>query len=269
MNIIITKSFVHPITEAYIDKIVSVGGDVTDLNSVNKFVVELSRIIDPSLWVCWPLRSSQNIGTGTSAFSLGGLGNYTGTLVNGPTWGVDGVTFIASPTNSAITVPTTVNLGSFSIMAVFKHSNFATETFVPQSWDSTGGGLNGPYIQCDSSSGHTRSYTLQTGVNLTSPPYVLEGPPTTFQALSYGGTASTGNRFQYDKVNGLGTIILNGGTNNFTSANSFRLGNKNGVTGNGSGTVAFGFYTVIDIRNFVVQIHEIYKRTLGRGLGLA
>jgi hypothetical protein len=47
-----------------------------------------------SLWssmVCWPLLSSQNAGTGTVVYSLGGLGVYDGTLVNGPTWGADGV----------------------------------------------------------------------------------------------------------------------------------------------------------------------------------
>lgn len=46
------------------------------------------------LWdsmVCWPLRKSQNAGTGTSAYSLGGLASHTGTLTNGPTWGPDGV----------------------------------------------------------------------------------------------------------------------------------------------------------------------------------
>jgi hypothetical protein len=51
---------------------------------------------DLGLWnsmVCWPLRSSQNYGSGTTAFSLGGLGTFNGALTNGPTWGVSGVTF--------------------------------------------------------------------------------------------------------------------------------------------------------------------------------
>jgi hypothetical protein len=50
---------------------------------------------DLGLWnsmVCWPLRSSQNYGSGTTAFSLGGLGTFNGTLTNGPTWGADGIT---------------------------------------------------------------------------------------------------------------------------------------------------------------------------------
>jgi len=48
---------------------------------------------DLGVWnsmVCWPLRSTQNTGTNT-AFSLGGLGIYNGSLVNGPTWQNNGM----------------------------------------------------------------------------------------------------------------------------------------------------------------------------------
>jgi hypothetical protein len=51
---------------------------------------------DLGLWssmVCWPLRSSQNYGTGTTAFSLGGLGTFNGTLVNGAVMSASGVAF--------------------------------------------------------------------------------------------------------------------------------------------------------------------------------
>jgi hypothetical protein len=54
---------------------------------------------DLGLWnsmVCWPLRSSQNYGTGTTAYSLGGLGTFNGTLANGPSWGTDGITNAAT-----------------------------------------------------------------------------------------------------------------------------------------------------------------------------
>ena len=47
------------------------------------------------LWqnmVSWPLRSYQNAGTGSTAYSLGGLGTFNGTLVNSPTWGLSGIT---------------------------------------------------------------------------------------------------------------------------------------------------------------------------------
>jgi hypothetical protein len=64
----------------------------TDRAAINAFV---RGVKDLGLWesmVCWPLRSEQNAGTGTTAYSLGGLGTFDGTLTNGPTWGLDGVT---------------------------------------------------------------------------------------------------------------------------------------------------------------------------------
>jgi hypothetical protein len=65
----------------------------TDTASINTFVKGIKALGLWSSMVCWPLRSSQNAGSGTTAFSLGGLGTFNGTLVNGPTWGGDGITF--------------------------------------------------------------------------------------------------------------------------------------------------------------------------------
>jgi hypothetical protein len=64
----------------------------SDRAAVSAFV---RGVKDLGLWesmVCWPLRSEQNAGTGTTAYSLGGLGTFNGTLTNGPTWGADGLT---------------------------------------------------------------------------------------------------------------------------------------------------------------------------------
>lgn len=70
--------------------------DAAARTQLNGFVRGVKQL---GLWdsmVCWPLRSTQNAGTGTAAFSLGGLGTYVGTLVNGPTWGTAGITTTAS-----------------------------------------------------------------------------------------------------------------------------------------------------------------------------
>jgi hypothetical protein len=67
--------------------------DATAKSQISAFVVGIK---DLGLWsniVSWPLRSSQNKGSGTTAYSLGGLGTFDGTLTNGPTWGTDGITF--------------------------------------------------------------------------------------------------------------------------------------------------------------------------------
>jgi hypothetical protein len=81
----------------------------TDRAAVNYFVKGIKRLGLWSSMVCWPLRSTQNAGTGSTAYSLGGLGVYNGTLVNGPTWGVDGVDFSAATSQTktdALGLPT-------------------------------------------------------------------------------------------------------------------------------------------------------------------
>jgi len=74
--------------------------------------------------VCWPLRSAQNAGTGTVAYSLGGLGTFNGTLVNGPTWSASGVVFAA--TNRSIQIPDNVSLrDTRSALITFNSNNSA------------------------------------------------------------------------------------------------------------------------------------------------
>jgi hypothetical protein len=97
---------------------------------ISRFV---TGIKDLGLWssmVCWPLRSSQNAGTGTTAYSLGGLGTYNGTLTNGPTWGADGITF--DGTNDYIVTGAVPITGSNprSLFAVGK-SSFTPSTKPP------------------------------------------------------------------------------------------------------------------------------------------
>lgn len=61
-----------------------------NLKQINKFVIGIKKL---GLWdtmVCWPMRSIHNAGTGTTVYSLGGLGIYNGTMVNSPMWQPDG-----------------------------------------------------------------------------------------------------------------------------------------------------------------------------------
>ena len=68
----------------------------TDRAAINFFVKQIKNLGLWSSMVCWPLRSTQNAGTGSTAYSLGGLGTYNGTLVNGPTWGANGIIVTSS-----------------------------------------------------------------------------------------------------------------------------------------------------------------------------
>jgi hypothetical protein len=86
----------------------------TDVAALSAFVKGVKELGLWSSMVCWPLRSTQNAGTGTTAFSLGGLGTYNGTLVNGPTWGSDGID--TSPSTSYIEIPQNFLNGANSVV---------------------------------------------------------------------------------------------------------------------------------------------------------
>jgi hypothetical protein len=68
--------------------------DATAKTQINSFVKGIKDLGLYNNMVCWPLRSSQNAGTGTTAYSFrGGTWGLTmGRLVNSPSWGVDGIT---------------------------------------------------------------------------------------------------------------------------------------------------------------------------------
>jgi hypothetical protein len=95
----------------------------SDRTALSAFV---RGVKDLGLWesmVCWPLRSEQNAGTGTTAYSLGGLGTFNGTLTNGPTWGVDGITVAAG--NHRIITPFNYSTSLVSLMGVIRPDSAA------------------------------------------------------------------------------------------------------------------------------------------------
>jgi hypothetical protein len=92
---------------------VKAGSGVTilpeNLRQINKFVVGVKRL---GLWnsmVCYPMRSIHNAGTGSTVYSLGGLGVYNGTLVNSPSWNEKGI--IGNSTGS-------LSVGNFSLGSI-------------------------------------------------------------------------------------------------------------------------------------------------------
>jgi hypothetical protein len=91
--------------------------DATAKTQINSFVKGIKDLGLYNNMVCWPLRSSQNAGTGTTAYSLGGLGTYNGTLTNGPTWGEDGVNFVTASSTYIITstIPFSNSLSVFNV----------------------------------------------------------------------------------------------------------------------------------------------------------
>lgn len=114
----------------------------TDRRAISDFVRGVKGL---GLWdkcVCWPLRSAQNAGAANSdtVYSLGGLGTFNGTRVNGPTWEADGMQFATDATtnrNRMIDVPWST-VGGYDIRAnstVITVSNFGEVTGAGDNYD--------------------------------------------------------------------------------------------------------------------------------------
>ncbi len=260
------KSYTNPIAQSYFNKISGAGGDVIDKININAFVNQLSQIIDPSLWVAWPMRSTQNIGTGTTVYSLGGLANLNGTLINGPIWNIDGILFAASPSLNAMTVNMTVPPVAYSVIVVTKAATVSTGIY--QAWDATGGGLNGPWLGTNPS---TADRLQAEGFRGGSAGVAFLQPIFTNVRCSLMSSASLSTNINLSYINNSSSQSAEAaliGSGNFTSSSSLRFGGRNGITVNNENEISFALVSNSDLRLYHTQINNIYKNTIGQNLGL-
>jgi len=231
--------------------------DATAKGQINAFVKGIKDLGLYNSMLCWPLRSTQNSGTGTTAYSLGGLGTFDGTLTNGPTWGTDGITF--DGTNDRIALPNNsfgTGNSPMSAFCFFKPSSTAVKATL---W-STGNGfvgtdVMGPNINDGGNDVSAIAYTAS----------VIAASDTTMRSILCGNTS-------------LGFKGKNGGT-----VTSFVLGltlNKSGAScGIGCLTTPtqdffVGFISAVirfdqtPTTQLNSDVYTLYKNTLGTGLGL-
>jgi hypothetical protein len=209
------------------------------------------RVNDLGLWnsmVCWPLRSSQNAGVGLTAFSLGGLGRFDGTLTNGPTWNVDnsGVNFNATAARilatGTFTQPITV-LGSIDYKTSTNGGALIDGTNRVHIW--SGGNAN--RIQFFAGT------TLDSGVS---------------------NTFATGRNFVAGYANGANSVVYTNGTGTSGNAGANNLGGNSIIIGNnnsstfGACNIDIAFCAIFSGQAYNDAIRTLYKETLGTGLGL-
>ena len=214
---------------------------------------------DLGLWnsmVCWPLRSSQNYGSGTTAFSLGGLGTYNGTLANGPSWGADGIAFGAASHHISTSLSFASASGNYTAIAAVR---LASSTYL----------LNHAIV-----SSTTNVYPIY--IEATS-------GPATAKAF-YGGatrpaiTASVEWSDAYRVVTAVKSGVtvtgyLNGAnptggnpTISATDVANFEMG-RSGASQLMTMPLAF-YCTSALTAGEVSAVYALYKTTLGQGLGL-
>lgn len=243
--------------------------DNTAKTQINGFV---KGIKDLGLWssmVSWPLRSSQNAGTGTTAYSLGGLGTYNGTLTNGPTWGENGIIFDGSDDYIITGVEVSDYPAGVSILSVF-NAQTDTQDFSMFFGDEGDGG-SGRHFCMIRRAGSANQVQIVTNFS--------------------GGGVNSAQNITFGQFNQVHARVV--APNNFISVNT---ANETSATGSGTFTItpitedrigfgarrkattpdffakmtaSFGaLFSIGTSASQMQSVKSIYKSTLGQGLGL-
>jgi len=229
---------------------------------INHFVKGIKKLGLYSSMVCWPLRSSQNAGTGSTAYSLGGLGTYNGTLVNGPTWGADGVNFDGTSTyiqNASLSDNSQGTLAAFAF-------------------------TNNPILAGDGRRLINFNLGIELGATNSSPNIGIEAyytttpfdgvgrnvnPSTSISGVRFGAFGVFSNNQSIARYINDGSKLLNSSVaTNYTSRQNVTIGGRaNQLFWDGS--ISFATYSTTRFTDTQVSVfYALYKSTLGQGLGL-
>jgi len=231
--------------------------DATAKGQINAFVKGIKDLGLYNSMVSWPLRSTQNAGTGTTAYSLGGLATFNGTLTNGPTWGAEGVVF--DGVNDRIALQDGAfgtGTSATSIFCILKTTSTATKSTPISTGD---GNVNAAVVGLNLNSvGFDVGFVTYTGQNIAA-------ESTDYKCLLVGNT-------------NLGFTGKNGGTvNSFTPGVTLtKPGNFVSIGSLGNPVQEFFVGTISAVIRFSQtpttqlnsDIYTLYKNTLGTGLGL-
>jgi len=235
------------------------------------------------LWssmVSWPMRSLHNAGTGSTVYSLGGLGVFDGTMVNSPSWQSDGsgIFFDQVVNYKRIDIPVrTEGWTQASLGAVFKTTNILPFTLLV-TLDNSG-------TQNDASAKLALSIFQPNGQTIIRSQGLTGGNTSRFVRITPNPTPSGYNYYFgqtnniYDPVNGNYFIQQNNFTGNTqegtgvlpytTSGTNSFLFNTYGTIASRADTAAFAviFRRTLGL-NTSNLLRQLYRQTIGNGLGL-
>jgi hypothetical protein len=243
--------------------------DATAKNQISAFVKGMKDLGLYSNMLSWPLRSAQNAGTGSTAYSLGGLQTANATLVNGDTWTANGTPFTTTEyANATISDPgqdltlLLVAAGSGASFGSFPHFFGVQHPTTYISGDivigSNGGNANVGIT-------HINSGGAQATTNITSG---LSGA-TSFIFLS--GSAKINTILNIKRLDisseGSGTPV-SAGTATLTRMQLNGRWFNNAIELGAPITCAFCAVIAPNINSSESSIYTLYKNTMGTGLGL-
>jgi hypothetical protein len=230
----------------------------TDRIAINAFVRRVKAL---GLWesmVCWPLRSSQNAGTGTIAYSLGGLGTFNGTLVDGPTWGADGIDFdgsddridlpaIAADTTASLFYAVAYGAGNEQKPLRVNETELGAAFFANEGVEAVGVLSPFPLVGRSTVISGLGANVWHTATG------VFDNSATTISRFYNGGS----------KLSNTSASLTGGATN--AAYIGVRLPGNSHV----DGVISVAVYLDVPLTDSqVTALHNLYRATLGAGLGL-
>jgi hypothetical protein len=241
----------------------------TDIDAISDFVKGVKRLGLWSNMVCWPLRSTQNAGTGTTAYSLGGLGTFNGTLTNGPTWGANGITF-ANASSQYISLGGTQIIGGnsdYTVMGVAQLTNVAAINLTVISLGNNRGGLVGV-----ASNGSTQIRNAQWTVAGGFGGAQLANGPTTSMFAGFASGDATNAKNYINSGTPYSTLTADYRVNPSSALLPIIGGLNNGpnsVLAFWNGDIAVGAMWNVKLTDAqVASVLNLYKATLGTDLSL-
>lgn len=221
--------------------------------------------------VGWPLRSTQNAGTGTTVHSLGGLGTYNGTLVNGPTWGSNGIAFTNASSQS---ISTALTMGVGSAGVVYTQTSGVSSAL----WSNRPEGAWDKGITMFARESSDTLNLIDVGaasaerMRATGTPLFSQHVFTQATATLPGSSVAANTTFRNNKTaRSTGSYVLGstGAVGTPDTAVRIGAGNSNGTFAFFEGTMSFVFFATQNFSSAQQEsVYDLYKATLGSGLGL-
>jgi hypothetical protein len=240
----------------------------TDRAAINAFVRGVKTLGLWSNMVCWPLRSTQNAVTSTTAYSLGGLGTFNGTLTNGPTWGADGLSFLRASSQRIVFGSPILSSGSSYTTFAAAKAVLSVSYMAAIATGSSKGCFLGT-----APPGDTRivAELRQFNGNLLGTTQFITGPTTSWFSCFACGDQTSGKIFGNAGVmhnEELGDARISSSLNSEAIA-GLRVSNNSNIIDHFNGDIAIGAIWSVKLTNIqVANIYTLYKTTLGTGLGL-
>jgi hypothetical protein len=237
--------------------------DATAKGQINAFVKGVKDLGIYNNMVSWPLLSAQNAGTGTTAYSLGGLGIFNGTLVGGSSWGTSGI--VLDGTSGAMTTNYIQPNGNASFSFVGKMSVPVTSGNIVYSMDD----LTNRRMNLFFSEVFSQKNVFEGNLSgvFTNRITIDNTATQDFQCIqaSHDGASfyAQANANAIQSTAGSGTMQGTG--------SSLVLGRRSNAAAPGymNGIIAFAYaIQSSSINSNFTNFYNLYKTTLGTGLGL-